>query len=49
MGKSNGKDKKKDQSIKKEFEIECFKCGEKGHITTKFPSKKKGKKVMQVI
>ncbi|RVW59827.1 hypothetical protein CK203_098461 [Vitis vinifera] len=29
MGKSSGKDKRKDKSVKKELEIECFKCGEK--------------------
>ena len=29
MGKSSGKDKGKDKSVKKELEIECFKCGEK--------------------
>ena len=29
MGKSNVKDKKKDKSVKKDLEVECFKCGGK--------------------
>eukprot|EP00261_Vitis_vinifera_P030647 XP_019071890.1 PREDICTED: uncharacterized protein LOC109121618 [Vitis vinifera] len=48
MGKSNVKDKKKDKSVKKDLEVECFKCGGKGHYATECPSKKKGKKAMQV-
>ncbi|RVW63297.1 hypothetical protein CK203_058772 [Vitis vinifera] len=31
MGESRVKDKKKDKSVKKEFEVECFKCGGKVH------------------
>ncbi|RVW16733.1 hypothetical protein CK203_076431 [Vitis vinifera] len=34
MGKSNVKDKKKDKSVKKDLEVECFKCREKGHYAT---------------
>ena len=48
MEKSNVKDKKKDKNIKKDLEVECFKCGENGHYATECPSKKKRKKVMQV-
>ena len=43
MGKSNVKDKKKDKSVKKDLEVECFKCGGKGHYATECPSKKKRK------
>ncbi|RVW79773.1 hypothetical protein CK203_058214 [Vitis vinifera] len=35
MGKSNVKDKKKDNSVKKNLEVECFKCGGKSHYATK--------------
>ena len=31
MGKSNVKDKNKDKSVKKDLEVECFKCRGKGH------------------
>ncbi|RVW32374.1 Retrovirus-related Pol polyprotein from transposon TNT 1-94 [Vitis vinifera] len=48
LGKSNVKDKKKDKSVKKDLEVECFKCGGKRHYATECPSKKKGKKAMQV-
>ena len=48
MGKSNVKDKNKDKSVKKDLEVECFKCGGKGHYATECPSKKKGKKALQV-
>ena len=33
--------------MKKELEIECFKCGRKTHYTFECPSKKKNKKVIQ--
>ena len=41
MGKSNVEDKKKDKMVKKNLEIECFKCGEKGHYATECPLKEK--------
>ena len=46
--KSNVKDKKKDKSVKKDLEVECFKCGGKEHYAIECLSKKKGKKVIQV-
>ena len=48
MGKSNVKDKKKDNSVKKNLEVECFKCEGNGHYAIECPSKKKGNKAMQV-
>ena len=39
--------KKKEKGMKKELEIECFKCGRKTHYTFECPSKKKNKKVIQ--
>ena len=48
MGKSRVKDKKKDKRVKKEFEVEFFKCGGKVHYAIECLSKKKGKKTMQV-
>lgn len=50
MGRSSGKDEKKDKSIIKEFKIECFKYREKGRDISP-PNVlyiKKSKKVMQV-
>ena len=46
--KSNVKDKKKDKSVKKDLEVECFKCGGNEHYATECSSKQKGKKVIQV-
>ena len=34
--------------VKKDLEVECFKCGGKGHYATECPSKEKEKKAMQV-
>ena len=48
MRKSSLKDKKKDKNVKKDLEVECFKCGGKRHYATECSSKKKGKKAMQV-
>ena len=38
---SMGKSRVKDKSVKKEFEVECFKCGGKVHYAIECPSKKK--------
>ena len=46
--KSNVKDKKKDKSVKKDLEVECFKCGGNEHYATECSSKQKGKKAIQV-
>ena len=43
MGKSSEKSTKKDKYVKKEFEIECFKCGRKEHYATECPLKRKRK------
>ena len=37
-----------EKCVKKELEIECFKCRGNGHYAAKCPSKKKDKKAMQV-
>ncbi|RVW35263.1 Copia protein [Vitis vinifera] len=45
---SEGEDKKKDKSVKKDLEVEYFKYGGNGYYATECPSKKKRKKAMQV-